>query len=73
MSAKNPTQLTTPLYTYVKPKNRAYVRSQAKKEGVSYSEYIDLMIERSRIHKIARIVDAKPRRKTLSVRRKRAA
>lgn len=71
MSAKNPTQLTTPLYTYVKPKNRKWVHQQAKKNEQSYSEYIDSMIERSRVHKIAR--EDQPRRKKVTARRKRAA
>lgn len=52
---KKATELTTPLYTYVKPKNRAYVRREAKAQDLSYSQYVDNLIERSRTKKTERV------------------
>lgn len=40
--------LTATLYTYVRPVNSTWVRREAKKKGVSYSQFIDQMLERAR-------------------------
>ncbi len=44
---------TATLYTYVTPINDLWVRKTAKKEGLSYSEFVDQMIARARHRKKA--------------------
>ena len=44
------------LYAYTQQVNGAYVRSQAEKHGVSYSVYVDAMIEARRTKKHLSVV-----------------
>ena len=42
------TQLTSKLYTYAEKDNAKWVRSEARRQKVSYSEFINGMIARAR-------------------------
>lgn len=42
------TTLTETLYTYSKPVNAKFARTRAEKLGISYSEYVDRLIQAHR-------------------------